>query len=122
MPRVFLPTGFKSRMKRDTAKTTIGIEIERKIAIEGTKLNPIMGLRKNIRKRFGTSWKREETKTLACPAEDEEDSTNSLRISAPQKPRRKPLSQILESLRTALSMPPRKVTANHVEEEKRDRP
>jgi len=53
---------------------------------------------------------------------DAEENTSSLSANVAQKLKRKPLSQILESLRTALRRLPKKITANHPSEEKRDNP
>ena len=65
--------------------------------------------------------KREEKNILPKSAKDVVENTNKRSISAPQKPKKKNLIQRFGVSRKTLIRLPRKITPNHITQEKRER-
>lgn len=107
-------------MKRNTASAAIKIEIKRKIG-SASKPYPITGPIEKMGITHKAGCKREEKNVLPKPAKDVVENTSKRSISAPQKPRKKNLNQRFGFLRRTVIKLPRKMTPNHIRQEKRER-
>jgi len=65
--------------------------------------------------------KREEKRILPKSAKEVVENTSKRSISAPEKPKKKNLIQRFGSSRKTLVKLPRKITPNHIRQEKRER-
>ena len=97
------------------------IEIRRRMGSCASRLYPIMESRKKMGMVHTAGCKREEKNILHKPVKDVVENTNNRSISAPQKPKKKNLTQRFGLSRKALIKLPRKVTPNHIRQEKRER-
>ena len=108
-------------MKRSTVNTAMRIETIIKMGSCASRLYPIMDPMKKMGMMHKTGCKREEKKILPKSAKDVVEKTNKRSISAPQKPKKKILTQRFGFSRRMLIKLPRKIIPNHIRQEKRER-
>jgi hypothetical protein len=108
-------------MKRNTASAAIKIETRRKMGSCVSRLYPITEPIKKMRMVHKTGCRREEKNILLRPAKDVVENTNKRSINAPQKPKKKNLTQRFGFLRRTVIKLPRKMTPNHIRQEKKER-
>lgn len=120
IPRVLLPTRSKKYVKRNTVSTAMRIETRRKMG-SCVKLYPVTDFTKKMGMVHKVGCKREEKNILPGSAKDVVENTNKRSIRAPQKPKKKNLTQRFVVSRKTLIRLPRKITPNHIRQEKRER-
>jgi len=121
IPRVFLPTLSKRKVKRKTVSTTIGMESEKKMKREA-KSYFIIECMKKIGIIHNVGCRRDERIALLRSANEAVEKTSKRRINAAQKPKRKNLIQRAGFPRKTLMISPRKINPNHNRLEKKERP
>jgi len=97
------------------------IETRRKMGSCASRLYPITELIKKMGMVHKAGCKREEKNILPGSTKDVVENTNKRSVSAPQKPKKKNLTQRFGFSRRVLIKLPRKVTPNHIRQEKRER-
>ncbi len=97
------------------------IETRRKMGSCASKPYPITDPIKKMEMVHKAGCKREEKNILPKSAKEVVENTNKRSISAPQKPKKKDLTQRFGFSKKTLIKLPRKMTPNHIMEEKRER-
>jgi len=97
------------------------IETRRKMGSFASKPYPIAGPIKKMGVVHKAGCKREEKNIPPKSAKDVVENTNKRSTSAPKKPKKKNLTQRFGFSRRALVKAPRKITPNHIRQEKRER-
>jgi len=108
-------------MKRNTVSKAMMIETRRKMGSCTSKPYPITEPVKKMGMVHKAGCKREEKNIVPKSAKDVVKNTNKRSISAPQKPKKKNLIQRFGFSRKTLIKLPRKITPNHIRQEKRER-
>jgi len=120
IPRVFLPMRSRKWVKRNTVSTDMNSEARRNMG-NVSRPYPILEPIKKMGMMQKAGCKREEKNVLPKSANDVVENTNKRSISAPQKPKKKNLIQRFGVSRKTLIKLPRKITPNHIRQEKRER-
>jgi len=118
-PRAFFPTRLRKKVKRKTVSTISGMEIDKK---RREVLYGMMGFMKKTGITHNTGCRKEEKSMFHQLVKDTVENTTKRRTSTTQNPRKKPLGQMFQFLRTLLRILPRKIMQNHMKLEKRESP
>jgi len=108
-------------VKRNTVSTATKIETRRKIGSSASRPYPIVEPIKKMGMVHKAGCKSDEKNLPPKSAKEVVENTNKRSISAPQKPKKKNLTQRFGFPRKALIKLPRKITPNHIRQEKRER-